>query len=321
MKFNVKLGVVIPCYKVEKHILNVISRIPSFVEKIYIVDDCCPNNSGKVVESKATDNRIEIIYHSVNKGVGGAVISGYRQALKDEIDIVIKIDGDGQMPPEEIHRLVSPIIRNEADYCKGNRFYDLTYINRMPITRIFGNAGLSFITKLSSGYWNVFDPTNGYTAIDTKILRHINLNKLSCRYFFESDILFHLNIVRAKVLDIPMDAIYDQEESNLSIRKTIPEFLIKNTKNTFKRIFYNYYLRDFSLASIELIVGITMILFGSSYGMSAWYKSLETNTLATPGTVMLSALPIILGVQLFLGFISYDIANTPKESISKNIGN
>ena len=245
------------------------------------------------------------------------MITGYKAAIEEGMDIIVKIDGDGQMDPELIENFIEPITSGMADYTKGNRFFDLEEIRSMPKIRIFGNAVLSLITKLSSGYWDLFDPTNGYTAIHCDVARHLPFSKISSRYFFETDMLFRLNSMRALVLDIPMAASYKNEVSNLIISDIASEFLLKNIRNGFKRIFYNYYLRDMSLASIELPFGLVMFLFGIFFGMHHWRLSFVEGVTTPAGTVMLAVLPIILGFQLILGFIGYDIANQPRIPIHK----
>lgn len=312
MDKNVKVAVVIPCYKVKEHVLQVISSIESEVCKIYAVDDCCPDGSGDFIEKNNSDNRVVVLRNDVNLGVGGAVMHGYATALRDGIDIIVKIDGDGQMDPTLIKKFIAPIMCGEADYTKGNRFFNLENISAMPKIRLIGNAALSFITKISSGYWDLFDPTNGYTALHTDLIKHLPLEKISKRYFFESDMLFRLNTLKAVVVDIPMDAKYEDEVSNLKIRKIIGDFLFKHTRNFFKRVFYNYYLRDMSLASLELPAGLAMLLFGLVTGSVNWIESINNSVPTTSGTVMLSALPIILGLQLLLAFIGHDVSNTPK---------
>lgn len=312
-----RIAVVIPSYKVIDHILGVISAIPQFVCRIYVVDDACPNESGKFVLQHSTDSRIKVIFHEKNQGVGGAVISGYLASIEENVDIVVKIDGDGQMDPALIPFFIEPIITGEADYTKGNRFYDLEKIREMPPIRIFGNAVLSFMTKLSSGYWNLFDPTNGYTAIHIDACKLIPFSKVSNRYFFETDMLFRLNILRAVVTDVPMDAKYGDEQSNLKISKIAGEFFTKHMRNLFKRIFYNYFLRDLSLASIELVTGTSMVIFGLFFGGYSWIES-ANNHVATPaGTVMLAAMPILVGIQLILSFIGYDIASMPRKILHR----
>jgi glycosyltransferase involved in cell wall biosynthesis len=312
---SVKIAVVIPCYKVCEHITEVISKIGPEVSRIYIVDDCCPDSSGEFVLRNCSDKRITVIRNAVNLGVGGAVIEGYKAALAEDIEIIIKLDGDGQMDPQLIANFVNPIIEGKADYTKGNRFFDLKKIQSMPKIRLLGNAILSFMTKFSSGYWNLFDPTNGYTAIHSDILRHLEYSKLSKRYFFETDMLFQLNILRAVVIDIPMDAKYGNEKSHLKISRVIGEFLFKHARNFCKRLFYNYYLRDMSLASFELPLGVFMLLFGLIFGFYHWISSWHNGVTTPLGTVMLSVLPLILGFQLILAFLAYDIASVPRRPL------
>lgn len=315
---NAIISVVIPCYKVKNHILGVIAGIGAEVDRIYVVDDCCPDNSGEYVEANCTDTRVRVIKCPVNQGVGGAVMTGYEAAIADGVDIIVKVDGDGQMDPQLIPDFVLPIVAGEADYTKGNRFFDLEEIRQMPRMRLFGNAALSFMTKISSGYWDLFDPTNGYTAIHADIAKHLPVKKISKRYFFETDMLFRLNTLRAVVIDIPMDAKYEDEVSNLKISKIIGEFFVKHVRNMGKRIFYNYYLRDMSLASLELPVGLAMIFLGTTFGIYHWIESLSSGTATPAGTVMLSALPIILGTQLVLAFIGSDIQSVPRRALHLN---
>jgi len=309
------IGVVIPTYKVRDHILGVIGEIGAEVSRIYVVDDCCPHGSGELVAANRSDTRVVVLRHEVNQGVGGAVMTGYRAAIADGIHIIVKIDGDGQMDPALIPNFVAPIAEGTADYAKGNRFFDLERIRSMPAMRLLGNAGLSFLTKLSSGYWDLFDPTNGYTAIHADVARHLPFDKISKRYFFETDMLFRLNTLKAVAVDIPMHARYGDEVSNLKISKVISEFFVKNLRNTVKRIFYNYYLRDMSLASIELPLGLLLFCFGVIYGVTEWIGGYRSGVPASSGTVMLAAMPIILGFQLILAFIGSDIGSTPRRPI------
>lgn len=304
--------VVIPCYKVAAHICDVIKAIGNEVDAIIVVDDCCPERSGGLVESTFTDTRVHVIYHTTNQGVGGAVLTGYKAAIEAGAEVIVKIDGDGQMDASLIPNFLEPILNGEADYAKGNRFFDLEEIRNMPKLRIFGNAVLSFMTKLSSGYWDLFDPTNGYTAIHAEVARHLPFGKISSRYFFETDMLFRLNTLRAVVVDVPMDAQYGTEVSNLKISKIIGEFLFKHARNFLKRIFYNYYLRDLSIASIELPLGLLLLFAGAGYGLYNWIESAKLGVVTPVGTVMFAALPILMGVQFVLAFLSYDINSTPR---------
>jgi dolichol-phosphate mannosyltransferase len=314
---NFRVAVVIPSYKVCEHILGVISAIGSEVERIYVVDDHCPDGSGEYVSKHCIDERVTVLKNPVNLGVGGAVMTGYKAAISEGMDIIVKVDGDGQMDPALIPDFILPIVLGEADYTKGNRFFDLEQIRTMPKIRLFGNAVLSFMTKISSGYWNLFDPTNGFTAIHSEVVKHLPFEKISNRYFFETDMLFRLNILRAVAVDVPMDAKYGSEVSNLKTSKIIIEFLFKHSRNFSKRILYNYYLRDMSLASVEMPLGIALMLSGCIYGAIKWIDSISSGISTGAGTVMASALPLILGVQFLLASIGYDIASVPKRPFHK----
>ncbi len=315
-----KIAVVIPCYRVTNHIEHVLKSIPDCIDMIYCVDDSCPEQSSSIIK-KVKDSRIKLLFHEENQGVGGAVVTGYKAAIEDKMDIIVKIDGDGQMDPALVSLFVDPIINGECDYAKGNRFFRIDDVKSMPKIRLFGNAALSFMTKLSSGYWTLFDPTNGYTAVHTSVLKEIPLKKLAKRYFFESDMLFRLNTVHAVVQDIPMRAIYGEEESQLNILKIIMPFLHGHTRNLLKRIAYNYFLRDFNIASIELFFGVGLLTFGVIFGTWQWLHSIANEVTSSAGTVMLSALPIILGIQFILSFLQYDISSVPKAPLHLKLGN
>lgn len=307
-----QVAVVIPCFRVGALVLDVLDRIGPDVDRIYVVDDCCPLHTGETVTTRCSDPRVRVIVHPENRGVGGAVMSGYQAGLADGMDIMVKIDGDGQMDPALIGRFIAPIIEGRADYTKGNRFHRLRNVRAMPGVRLLGNTVLSFMTKLSSGYWQLFDPTNGYTAIHRAALQELDLQELSARYFFESDMLFQLNQARAVVLDIPMMAKYDDEPSSLSPGRIIAPFLRGHIRNTIKRVFGTYFLRGFSVASIELLAGIALAGFSVCFGSHAWYASVTNGTPASAGTVMLAALPLILGFQLLLSWLNFDIAAEPR---------
>ncbi|MET7014115.1 glycosyltransferase family 2 protein [Uliginosibacterium flavum] len=312
-----RVAVVIPSYRVTRHILDVIEAIPPKVWRIYVVDDACPEGSGEFVRENAKDPRVHVLFNEENMGVGGAVMAGYRAAICDGASVIVKVDGDGQMDPALIPIFVAPILEGVADYTKGNRFFDLEAVRSMPKIRLFGNAVLSFMCKLSSGYWNNFDPTNGYTAIHAKVAKQLPFDKISSRYFFETDMLFRLNTFRAVVMDVPMAARYADEVSGLKIGKIVGEFMFKHCRNFFKRIFYNYYLRDLSVASVELPFGASLFVFGVLFGAFHWYESYVGGLQTPAGTVMVAALPVLMGGQLLLSFLAYDIASTPKQVCHK----
>ena len=311
------VAVVIPAYRVLNQIESVLAGIPEYVDLIFVVDDACPESSGqRAAQSK--DKRVKVLTHVKNLGVGGAVKTGYKAALEAGADVIVKVDGDGQMDPSLIAELVAPIVEGKADYTKGNRFDTLEGLKEMPKIRIFGNAVLSFMAKISTGYWAITDPTNGFTAIHRTALSGLQLSKISNDFFFESDMLFRLSVSRAVVFDFSMPSIYGDEKSNLRIWKTLRDFPYKHFRNFTKRIFYSYYLRELNIASIELPVGLLLFGFGVYFGLTRWADAAANGVPATAGTVMLSAVPLILGFQLILAFLAYDIAAVPTRVRQKN---
>ncbi len=307
--------VIIPTYKAKNQILEVLKKVPDCVREIIVVDDACPDNTGEFVIQNTSDPRIRVLYHSENLGVGGAMITGYKEALKGKEDYFIKIDSDGQMNPNEIERFIKPLHEGLSDYTKGNRFYSLEMLKGMPPIRIFGNALLSFVSKASSGYWDIMDPTNGYTAIHRKVLQRIPLEKLSNRYFFESDMLFRLNLCRAKVTDIPLYSTYGSEESNLKIREIFFNFGKNHLSRISKRLFYNYLLRDFNAGSFSLIAAIVTLLSGSFYGGYYWLGNLGTGNVTPTGTIVITSILLITGFNFLINFFNYDTTNKPTDPI------
>jgi len=313
------IAVVIPCYRERNHILDVLAGIGPECQAIYVIDDACPDGTGELVKTECHDPRVRVLQLEQNCGVGAATIEGYRAAIEDGADILVKLDGDGQMDPALIPRLVAMVQQGEADYVKGNRFFELDGLGQMPVLRLIGNSLLSFLNKISTGYWNIFDPTNGFTALHAGVARQIPFHKLSKRYFFESDLLFRLGTLRAVVCDVPMPSHYGDEQSGLRIGAIVGEFAVKHVRNTLKRLFYNYYLRDFSVASIEILVGIASMSWGTWFGWTHWTSGIEQGVAVTSGRVMLAALPILLGVQLILAFLNYDIQNVPRDVLHKRL--
>lgn len=308
------IWVVIPAYKLTQGVINLIESIPPIVSKIVVIDDACPDKSGNLIEKLCNDSRVSVHYNQENLGVGGAVKKGYRIALENGADVVIKLDGDGQMDPRNIPKLIAPLLNHEADYTKGNRFYTLNSLKVMPKKRLIGNSILSVMSKLSTGYWNIFDPNNGFTAISRNTLENLDLSQISDSYFFESDMLFRLYCNRAVVKDVPMNSIYGDEKSSLSISRITLEFIFKHIRNSIKRFFYAYILRDASVASLELPLGFLLLIFGVGNSIITWLNSSTTGIPNNPGTVMLSGLAILTGTQFVLAFISYDVSNVPRKN-------
>lgn len=314
------IAVVIPCYRVSKKIVDVINSIGPEVSLIYCVDDACPEQTCDVVNKTFSDEkRVRLLKHEKNQGAGSAILTGYRQAVKDGAGIVVKIDGDGQMDPSYITSVIRPIVEGQADYVKGNRFFYLNSTKNMPFVRLVGNAGLSFLSKLSTGYWDLFDPTNGYTAIHSKIINELSMDKIHKSFLFEFDMLFHLSLLKAVVKEIPMPSIYGDGGSNLNPLKELFRFPLFRFRNFISRFICNYLIRNFSLASLNLLSGVILFLFGMFFGIVKWVGNLRNGVTTPAGTVMIGALPIILGFQLILSFLAYDISNVPRTAIHRNI--
>jgi len=305
------IAVVIPAYQVENEIVDVINSMPDFVTSIIIVDDASLIPVHKII-SHLADPRICLIRHEVNQGVGGAMITGYKKAIEIGADIVVKVDGDGQMDPKNISRLVQPLIENEADYCKGNRFVHAEELSSMPFLRRLGNITHSYLTKLASGYWNIFDPTNGYTAIRGSTFQALDLNHLSKGYFFETSLLITLRLQNAVVKDVPIPAIYGDEVSSLSHIKTMVTFPIYLVRGFFSRILLQYFLLNFNTTSIKILLSIPLLLFGLIWGIHHRAQSINTGIPAATGTVLLAMLPLLIGFILLLLAAFEDIRSVPK---------
>lgn len=310
MSPSARIGVVIPCYKVAQSIRTVIEALPASVAEIIVVDDACPERSGEYA-ARTGREKVTVIVHESNQGVGGAVLTGYRRALELGCDLVVKIDGDGQMDASRIPELAAPLCRGEADFAKGNRFRDFQALRTMPLIRMIGNSGLSFLLKAASGYWNIMDPTNGYTAITAGLIRDIDPARVGRGYFFESSLLIEMNIRNAVVADVPMPAIYGDETSSLRIGSVLARFPFLLLKGLVRRVFLKYYVYDFNMASIYMFLGVPLFLLSSAGGLVAWIDSILTGVPRSAGTIMLIALPIIISFQMLLQAIQIDINSVP----------
>jgi glycosyltransferase involved in cell wall biosynthesis len=309
------ISVVIPCYNVANHIEKVVCAIPGNISFIIAVNDCSTDETECILSRLQQQNkRLIYVKHEKNQGVGGAMLSGFQKALDLNSDITVKMDGDGQMDHSNIDRLIKPILDGAADFTKGNRFRDFKALKHMPAFRRFGNLGLSFLIKAASGYWNVFDPTNGFIAIHKDSLNAINFNKIHKRYFFESSLLIELYYANAVVVEIPMKAQYADEQSHLSISKTLFEFPPKLLYAFIRRIVLKYFLFDFNIASLYILFGLPVFLFGAVYGIVNYIKYASHYIPAPTGTVVIPTLLIILGFQLLLSAANYDVTNYPKRT-------
>ena len=313
-----RIAVVIPAYNEERHIADVIASVPAFVRHVIVVEDCGQDRTAAVVEQIAADNpRVLLVQHGQNMGVGGAMVSGFRTAIKVQAQIVVKMDGDGQMSPDYLADLIEPLIGGEADMAKGNRFHDFAALAQMPIVRRLGNVGLSFLTKMAAGYWTCFDPCNGYVAIRGDVLRRLPLDKLHRSYFFETSLLAELYLLRAVVADVPMPAIYGDEVSHLSISRVLCEFPPKLLACLGRRLFLKNLLYDFSMLSIYALAAMLFLLVGVTYGGVNWLLFGMAGQPAPTGTVVIPAMLITLGVQFLLAAINEDLRSVPSRPLTR----
>jgi dolichol-phosphate mannosyltransferase len=311
--------VVIPAYRAAATILPVIEAIGPEIGMIVVVDDGCPEGTAISVANRCSDPRVVALMHGDNRGVGAAFLTGMRYAIEQGAEIIVKIDADGQMDPSQVPALIHPILSGQADYVKGDRFFFLADAASMPSVRLFGNLVLSFMAKFSSGYWTIMDSTNGFFAIHAGVAELLDDERIAKRFFFESDLLFHLGLVRAKVVEFPMRASYGDEVSNLRISQQLAPFLAGHMRNTFRRILYRYFFREFSLASIQLVAGAMLFGFGLSFGLYHWWSAAPDQLVPT-GTIMIAALTFLIGFQLLLSFLNYDISASPREALHPLLG-
>jgi dolichol-phosphate mannosyltransferase len=306
-----KIAVVIPAYNVAQYIESVVKGIPEFVDEIIIVNDGSTDQTAAILGG-IQDPRVTIESREVNQGLGRAMVAGYSQAVKRAADVVVKMDGDGQMDPQYLPALLDPIIADGYTYTKGNRFLDAEELNHMPKVRLIGNYLLTFLTKLVSGYWNIFDPQNGFVAIDANMLRKLPLEKLARRYFFENDMLVQLNVLRARVKDVPIPAVYGSEHSSMRLTQVLWTFPIYLFHRFWYRIYQKHILREFSPIALFWVFGSLLLSWGVAFGAYHWAKSILSGRVASTGTVMLSVLPLILGFQLALQAILIEIQDSAR---------
>ncbi|HEX5814976.1 MAG TPA: glycosyltransferase family 2 protein [Methylomirabilota bacterium] len=304
------MHVVIPAYNVAPRIAAVLKSVPDFVDAITVVDDASRDATADAARG-AGDPRVRVLRHDVNQGVGAAMVTGFADALAAGEGIVVKMDGDGQMDPAMLPRLLDPIVEGRCGYAKGNRFLFARELAAMPRHRLVGNFSLTFLTKLASGYWHVFDPQNGYVAIASSALRLLELHRLSRRWFFENDMLINLNVFNVPVADVAIPARYGDERSSMSIGRVLVSFPFHLFRGYWSRFYRKYVLRDFSPVALFMLAGIPLLLFGICFGGYTWVQSWRLNRFASTGTVMLSVLPFIVGFQLVLQALVLEMRESP----------
>ncbi|MDP9391929.1 MAG: glycosyltransferase family 2 protein [Actinomycetota bacterium] len=306
---NRSIAAVVPAFKEEKLIGKVITTMPDYVDHIVIVDDCSPDGTSAAARAVG-DPRVTVLRHEVNTGVGGAIITGHKKAAELGADIDVVMAGDAQMDPAFLPDLLEPLIDGGLGFAKANRFFSFRSFESMPRYRILGNIVLSFLTKLASGYWHLFDPQNGYTAITQDTLRRLPLDRIASRYSFENDLLINLNILRVPAIDVPIPAVYGEEVSSIKLKRVVPELLRLLFFGFWRRFFYKYVLWSFSPIALFLLMGMFLTLFGAGCGIWVLVYTLGPPE-ASAGSVLLSVAPLLVGVQMLLYALMLDIQESP----------
>ncbi len=311
------VAAVIPSYRVEREIKGVLCNLPAYLKQVIVVDDASPDRTAELVARLAcNDPRIVLVRHERNKGVGGAMVTGFRKALELGAQVIVKIDGDGQMDLGKLPELLEPLVLGKADYTKGNRFRDFTALRQMPMIRRIGNMGLAFLSKAATGYWNLFDPTNGFLAIRAETLAQLPLERIDESYFFETSMLANLYLLGAVVQDIPMPARYRGEISSLNIRRVLFEFPPKLLATLVRRAILKNFIYDFSMITVYLLTGLPLLLFGVIFGAVKWIHYVEIDVPAPTGTVILPTLCVLLGIQLLLSAVESDLRSVPQQPLN-----
>lgn len=302
-----KVAAIIPCFLSLSTAPSVIKETLRYVDYVICVDDKCPQLTGKSIQKIFNEDKVFVIYNSKQMGVGGAVKIGIKKALEFEPDIVLKIDSDGQMNPKLIPKLIEPILKGNAEMTKGNRFKNINKIIKMPLLRLIGNSSLGFITRLSTGYWELFDPTNGFIALRADLFESLFLEKVDNRYFFETDLLFRCSLSNVLIQEVYMEPIYLKNGiSSLNPLFEIINFSIKNLIIFFKRICYQYFLFEINPGSIQLLLSIFSGLISFFTISKSIYINIILDDYTPVGDLTLFLASIIISIQMFLGFIYYD---------------
>jgi dolichol-phosphate mannosyltransferase len=299
------VAAVVPAYRARRTVAQVVEKALEVVDIVIVVDDACPDQCGEAVPQS---DRVRLVRHHENRGVGGAVKTGIAEALTLGADIVVKIDADDQMDVSYVPAMIEVLERNpDIDLVKGNRFTDASTLHEMPVARLVGNAGLTFLVKFSSGYWTIADPTNGFFALRADALRKLDLAGLADRYFFEIDLLCALGLGRRVIAELEMPSIYAGETSSLSIPHVLFSFPPKLFARFLKRLLLNYLVVEINVGSLCAVAGIPLLVFGVIFGGHEWYTSNATGIPRPTGTIVLALLVFMMGFQLSLQALLYDV--------------
>lgn len=299
-----------PCHNEEDFVRESVLGLPEFIDEVILVDDRSTDGTLAVMHAVAEERSgVSVIQTPKNLGVGGAMVLGYRYVLAERpgIDIIVKMDGDGQMPPERLADILDPIARDGYDYSKGNRFVLPQELGSMPSIRRFGNYLLTFMTKFASGYWHIFDVQNGFTAITAEMLRRLDLDRIHTGYFFENDMLIQLNTRRARVKDVSQEARYGEEVSGVNPAKIMATFPWLLIRKFWWRVRVKYAMFDFSEIALFYFLGTAFMAVGTIMAGVLWVQSSRSGLPSTLGSVAIAMILIILGFQMLLQAITLDI--------------
>lgn len=307
---------VIPTFKAKSTICDVVRAALLYADTVIVVDDACPQDSGKIVkETFSTTDRVIMIRQASNGGVGAATKTGLQKAIELGADAIIKIDADDQMDASYIPRIAAQLeARPSLALIKGTRFFDARVLRVMPKARLLGNSFLSLVAKFASGYWNILDPTNGFVAFNGAVINALNWRSFANDYFFELSVLCECGIRRAEIAEIEMPTIYGDSQSSLSIPRVLLSFPPRLLGLTMRRLLLQYFLFDINLGSLYLLLGATLCAAGAGFLAFEWVESVISNVARTTGTVMLGVLPFMMGFQLLLNALLYDVQFGPKSS-------
>jgi glycosyltransferase involved in cell wall biosynthesis len=301
-----RVAVVVPAYDEERLVVETVRGIPAFVDRVYVVDDGSRDRTAAVIVDLA-DPRVLLIRHERNLGVGAAIATGYQQALAEEVDVTCVMAADNQMDPSELEALVAPVARGEVEYAKANRLVSGEAWTVIPRTRYLGNAVLSLLTKIASGYWHVADSQAGYTALSVDALRRLDLDRIYPRYGFPNDLLVHLNVQNARVRDVPSRPIYDVgEESGIRLRSVVPRISWLLFKAFWWRMGQKYVIRDFHPLVFFYAFGALMLAAGFLLGLLELVLRIAGNAI-TPASIVLVAVLLIAGLQMTLFAMWFDM--------------
>ncbi len=292
------VAVVVPAYNEHDHIEKVLRTMPDLVDRVVVVDDCSSDDTAEIARA-AGDNRTTVVRTERNLGVGGAIITGHRKVLELGADVSVVMAGDAQMDPAYLPNLLDPIADEGYGFTKANRFFSITSFAGMPRHRVFGNVVLSFATKMASGYWHIFDPQNGYTAVRTDVLELLPLDRVAQRYQFENDLLINLNIQRVRVKDVSIPAVYGTEVSGIKLTRVAPSLTHLLVRGFWRRILWKYVLWSFSPVALLLFSGLALFLFGLGVGIWVTADALGNHS-PTAGTVLLAVAPFQSDISLRL---------------------